>query len=154
MQKITLLFLTLLALTSCKKSTNTGPSRSELIAGSTSKTWQITALTSKDAAGAERNDLAAQAACKRDDILIFFPDKRLEGREGATKCNATDPDLVQAGNWSLSSDGADLTIPFNNNGTTLPVTFRIVEISATSIKGTFLNPLNQRNYTAIFTAKM
>lgn len=79
-------------------------------------------------------------ACLRDDRYIFSENGTLTVDEGATKCNAIDPQTT-TGSWSLSSDASVLTIDL---GTAVPFTVKeisegklILESDAQGVRGTF-----------------
>jgi len=46
-----------------------------------------------------------QASCVRDNIISFKSDHTVSRDEGATKCEASDPQVKADGTWDLSFDG-------------------------------------------------
>lgn len=124
---------------SCKKSTTevTPKTKTELLAGTVSKTWKNTKAQATNPQNLTVDLVSTQATCIVDNLIIFFPNKTYEFREGATKCNASDPDLLLKANWSFSADETKFTIDkisflgreFSNT------TFDIVELTETTFVG-------------------
>jgi hypothetical protein len=147
-------FITLFAFSltffSCKKSETTPKTKTELLAGTTSKTWKISTAVAKEGT-LELNLINSQPPCRIDNTMILFSNKTYEIREGATKCATTDPDLVVRANWTLSADESTITLDklvllgfeFNN-----PV-FKITELSDNSLKGETAITFQGRQYTLV-----
>lgn len=68
-------------------------------------------------------------ACDADDCLIFKKDGKSVYEEGATKCDANDPQTTE-GTWTLSDDKKTLTLSDPNNGT---FAFTVVELTKTKL---------------------
>ncbi|WP_064197139.1 MULTISPECIES: hypothetical protein [Emticicia] len=95
---------------SCKKSETAAPkTKTELLAGTTSKSWKNTKAVAANG-GLSIDLVSTQPTCVVDNILTFYSNKSYEIREGATKCNSADPDLVLKANWSLNSDETKFTV--------------------------------------------
>jgi hypothetical protein len=93
---------------SCKKSND--KSKTELL---TQAGWRQTAGEMKaGTAGTWQADpsFTSMSACDKDNITLFKTDATFEVNEGATKCNAADPQVVYTGTWA-----------FQNNETTISV---------------------------------
>lgn len=117
---------------SCKKNETTpAKTKTELLASTISKTWKNTKIQVTNEQGLSADVTAFQQPCLTDNVVIFFPNKTYEFREGATKCNATDPDLIIKANWAFNADETKFTIDrISFLGENLSnVTFDIVSLS-------------------------
>lgn len=118
---ILLISISILLLASCKKDivfpegsgpggSFTPPTSTSLIAGK----WSITASASTVDFGEGLImdfDLYGLAqACQRDDFMTFNADGTLIGEGGANKCIANEPQILDTGKWSLSTDKKKLVI--------------------------------------------
>jgi hypothetical protein len=94
-------FLISLSMYQCKKHDkdlpDPQPSKEEMIAGKTSKSYKIT----KDIING-KDETAKQESCSLDDIITINANHTYQTTEGATKCNANDDDLVESGTWKLN----------------------------------------------------
>lgn len=76
----------------------------------TDKNWKMTALTVDPPLAGGISDLFAQIpSCSQDDLTKFTDDNKVTFDEGATKCNAGDPQ-TETGSWSWNSDETVLTV--------------------------------------------
>lgn len=123
MQKIllrTALALGLLPpLGSCSEEVKPDPlTYTQLLTGKESKTWRLTSFqVFDDGTGSGTvNARDFDAPCIVDDLYVFYANdvKTMEVREGASKCNAADPDLVLEDSWSFVN--ATATLEFNFAG--------------------------------------
>jgi hypothetical protein len=118
MRKINLLLIVslFLATFSCKK--DDPPSKKDLLTG---KNWILTAETVSPAVnfnGVLITDLYAQLDdCTKDDISKFNANGTYTIEEGATKCNANDPQVFDSGTWVFNSDETILVLTSPANGT-------------------------------------
>ena len=83
-----------------------------LLAGSkgSSKTWKLSVATYQEASNPSVDfDLTT---CILDNIYLFTnnDDQSYRSTEGATRCDAADPDLLEAGNWTFTLDGKILVV--------------------------------------------
>ncbi len=126
--------------------------KTELLAGTTSKTWKNTKAEAVNAGGLKIDLVSTQPTCVIDNSLIFFPNKTYEIREGATKCNAADPDLLLKANWSLNSTETQFSIDkiIFQGRQVENVVFDIVELSENIFVGKTTISLNGVSYQ--FTA--
>ncbi len=115
-QKFALLIalFSLSILSACKKDDDAKPkSKTDMLASAAGKKWVMTAATFTFKAGSQTQIIDALADvqnCDKDDVSIFFSNKKFEGREGATKCNTNDPDLTGEGTWTFNSAETQLTV--------------------------------------------
>ncbi len=148
------LTLTFVTLFSCKKSetTVTPKTKTEYLAGTSSKSWKNTKAIAAN--GGLTIDLVnSQPTCVVDNILTFATTKTYEIREGATKCNAADPDLVLKANWGFNADETKFTVDkisfqgrqFDN------ISFDIVELNDNIFVGKTMLTLNNVNYEFLAT---
>lgn len=120
-------------LNACKKKEDPAPSTKELLASTSSKKWKITSITVGNQPFLES---IFPEACTRDNLFVFYTDNKLVIEEGATKCNSSDPSTVAQGTWRLSTDEKTLTLN-PGSGSTLNGDFTIIEITNSTLKGTF-----------------
>lgn len=143
------LSLVLVTLFSCKKSevVVSPKTKTEFLAGTSSKSWKNTKAIAAN--GGLTIDLVnSQPTCVVDNILTFSTTKTYEIREGATKCNTADPDLVLKANWGFNADETKFTVDkisfqgrqFDN------VSFDIVELNDIIFVGKTTLLLNNVNY--------
>lgn len=136
---IIILLISVFTLFSCKKSTTdvTPKTKTELLAGTVSKTWKNTKAEATNPSGLKIDLVVTQPACVTDNLLIFFPNKSYEIREGATKCNAADPDLLLKANWSLNATETQFSIDkiIFQGKQVENVVFDIVELTETTFVG-------------------
>nr|WP_299419301.1 hypothetical protein [uncultured Emticicia sp.] len=134
---------------SCKKTevAVSPKTKTEFLAGTSSKSWKNTKAIAAN--GGLTIDLVnSQPICVVDNILTFSTTKTYEIREGATKCNTADPDLVLRANWSFNADESKFTVDkisfqgrqFDN------VSFDIVELNDIIFIGKTTLSLNNVNY--------
>ena len=98
-------FIAILSFTSCNKNDNPPPSNSDYI---TKSSWKFDKAMS---GGADVSSFVN--ACYKDNTMTFQANGNGSLDEGATKCNAGDPQIT------------NFTWNFTNNGTTLNVTGNI-----------------------------
>jgi len=120
----------MVCLDACKKKEDPAPSKKELLVGTSSKKWKVTSAT--DPLGRNAIPEAFPRECDRDNLLVFYTDNKLVIEEGAVQCN---PPTVAQGSWRLSTDEKALTI--NVPGSVLNGDFTIIEMTNTTLKGTF-----------------
>jgi hypothetical protein len=135
---------------SCKKTETTPKTKTELLAGTASKTWKINSAIAKEGT-LELNLINSQPTCRIDNTLILSSNKTYEIREGATKCATTDPDLVVKANWELSADEKTVTLDklvllgFEFNKPAI----KIIELTQNSLKGETAITFQGKQYTLI-----
>jgi hypothetical protein len=169
MKKIhVLLFLVVVTvagfLSGCKKKDDAKPlSKAELLASTTSKKWKLIALTAATPLGSfdlfDKNNLSQVYLedCQKDNVYIFYADKKYEEDEGATKCDSTDPQKADSGTWSISADETKLTISSSGGGAggVTDGDMTIKELSSTTLKGEAAETISGVTVTlnATFTAQ-
>lgn len=78
--------------------------------GSLSKTELLTRAPWKQinsevgTGGVYTSDWSTWDECDKDDIVTFKTDKTYQVTEGASKCNSSDPDVIDNGIWQFSAD--------------------------------------------------
>ena len=150
MKRFTLLALTaatLLIAPACKKdsvtpttqgttspqSTPTPPAAEQQLAD---KVWVLTAVSVNPAlstnTGAAVTDLYPYIpACTKDDTEQFVSGGVLKLDEGATKCDANDPQTV-TGTWTAAKSGNDTVLHATVNGGTLHL--KVLSVSSTQLQ--------------------
>lgn len=116
----------ILFLSACKKDDSV-PTNTDLI----SRAWKYTALTA--VSGAITVDVLQQMeACEKDNLLRFKSDKTFTDEEGATKCNATDPQIINSGKWAFNANETKLVLDGDS--------VQIVSLSATKLHLRYTDP--------------
>lgn len=136
MKKLSLLFLAVLALGSCKKndSNSPTPSKTDLL---TAKNWRLTADKTTSTSSVSPNSVvtdeyATSPACERDNFIKFNTNKTAVYDEGATKCSTSDPQTASAA-WDFNSDATKLTFT-DPSGSGLSIQEDILELTATTLR--------------------
>jgi hypothetical protein len=83
-------------LTSCKK--DDAKSKTDLL---TSGNWKFSANFSKTNNGAWIDYTSAYLPCESDNYVAFRTNGSYESNEGASKCNASDPQVIESGSWKF-----------------------------------------------------
>lgn len=113
--------------TACKKDENSSGGESALTAASC---WKITKAEGQAPGTTTWVDATSSIdACVRDNCIKFNSDKTVDGNEGATKCDPSDPQEFDGGTWELSADGKTLTLTEGVDVTTSTV----VELSSSKL---------------------
>ncbi len=89
------------------------PTYSQLLTGTEKKTWKMVSFQQIDDGNASQVIPVTQLnanPCITDDLLTFYADAehKFEASEGATKCNASDPDIYVTDTWTLVNANASL----------------------------------------------
>ena len=105
----------LLVATSCKEDDPQplkAETQAQLLAGDkgSSKQWKLTIASIQD--GSNPSSDITLETCILDNIYEFTnnEDQSYTSKEGATKCDPTDADILEAGNWTFTIDGKILII--------------------------------------------
>ncbi len=126
-QKFALLIaiFSLFTLASCNKDKDPkATSKTDMLSSGAGKKWKITAATFTYKAGSQTLTVDALSdldECDKDDLKIFFANKKVETREGATKCNTNAPDLISEGTWTFNSTETQLTVIENGSSDTYDI---------------------------------
>lgn len=149
MRKINLLLIITLTflLFNCKKDAKV--TKKDLLSG---KNWIMTAETISPAMnvnGTLITDLYAQTpSCTKDDIGKFSSNGTYTLEEGLTKCNLTDPQVFETGNWTLSSNETILVMTSSTGAVTNGT---IQELTSNKLILTEVENFNGVNYTLTLT---
>lgn len=153
MRKISLILGVVLVVlaSSCKKKEDPKPVL-EYLTGTTSKTWKVNKVVVKQGT-AEVDLLSGQKACDTDNLLVLFTDKSYEFREGATKCDAGNPDLILKSTWVLNESDKSINISkFVFLGRTIEnAKLVITDINDNSFTGTTDIQFNGTTYSGVIT---
>lgn len=125
---------------SCSKKDDPVASSDVLI---NSKGWKITSQTVSPQIQGTSDYFSLTPDCVKDDILKFQSNGTYTEDEGATKCDASDPQTVDQGTWALSSDKKSLTITTDNQ----PEVITLTTLTATKIVGTNTQVRSGTTYT-------
>lgn len=135
------------AFSSCKDKAVETRTKTELMAGTSSKSWKITKAEASNS-GLKLDLVTTQQACITDNILTFNSNGTYVIKEGATKCNAGDPDLMLTANWTFMENETKFKIDrIVFLGIELKdIVFEIVELSDNVFTGKTTIPYNGANY--------
>ena len=115
---------------SCKKDDDSPASKTDLITG---KNLVVTAMTVNpgiEYGGIEYTDFfAIMPACSKDDVTVFNTDGTATFDEGATKCDAGDPQTT-SGTWQFQDNETKLQV-VSDGDTEI---FNIVELTSSKLK--------------------
>ena len=114
------IFCVVISATSCKKKAIdpiATMSKTELMGGKTSRVWQTSAIKVDG-----KDTYTSLGACFKDNQLVLKADGDYERNNGAVKCKASEPQIIDTGKWSLKSNDSELVLGVR--------TFQIVELSA------------------------
>ena len=125
-QIYTLVALLLFAFVGCKKDSASPSSNSSKTSIITSKSWRVTNLKVSLGSVVLLDQLQGMPTCELDNVIKFATAGTYSVEEGATKCDPSDPNIVDNGTWKLESNETK----FNLDGELLDV----VEISNNIIK--------------------
>jgi hypothetical protein len=134
---------------SCSKDDKNVPlpvSRAQLLA----RSWKQSDLLAAIPGGTPNSVFnTVLTACQRDNIWTFSSDGTYVVTEGASKCNAGDPDTATSGTWQLIENDTKIIIDDIKEA---PQTLAIAELTSSSLKitGTQIIQGNTVNGTAIF----
>lgn len=117
MKTLVLVCAILLCMVSCRK--NPDNSKVDLL---TEKPWKFVKIESKVNNGPWMDEVQFWPQCQKDDEIVFMRDHSYAIRNGAMKCNPTDPDEFDVATWNfvdketkLDMDGAVTTIEVLNH---------------------------------------
>jgi hypothetical protein len=99
-----------IAFSSCKK--NSSKSKAELL---TQAGWKEVKFESKTNNGAWVDVTGNPPTCDKDNISLFKTNNTFEYNEGATKCSATDPQIIATGVWAFGANEATISITFTGS---------------------------------------
>lgn len=135
-KKAALIILTGAIMAGCQKDDNnnsTGATKTELL---TSGNWKITsdyydpAVDYNGDGQVENEVISFYSACDKDDLLIFKTNGTLTLDEGASKCDPSDPQVIQSSNWKFSSN--ETVIVVGPAGSEQSI--QLLELSSTTLK--------------------
>jgi hypothetical protein len=133
----------LILISSCKKDDEPKISKTELLAGKTSKSW-------KQTAGKENGSdyFSTWASCNKDDVYVFNANKNFELNEGASKCEPTHNQIADTGVWELKSNDSVLKITTASD--IIEIEASILELTATTLRIRYTNQgdVYEETYTA------
>jgi len=126
------------AFTACEKDNDSEPkSKTSLL---TSDSWKMTTATVDPAIDWDgfgtmvTNIFSQMPACSKDDIITFKSNGTYVNEEGPSKCDPSDPDVIDTGTWTFNSDESKIVI---NDGEGSTMDANIVELTKTTMKITY-----------------
>ena len=146
-----------LVLVSCDKDSDPDPQDSAKVNNLTASSWKYeNAGLDNDKNGTVDVSLSvlapgASQACRIDNVLTFKKDNTGTTDEGATKCNAADPQTTTF-NWNLSDNETNLNIS-NNPLAILNGKSKIVALSETAFALSRDTVIGGTNVTLLVTLK-
>ena len=117
MKKIFLIACSVLVLGACKKeetttgtnnnnNNNNNQSKETLLTNGSQKDWQVTKLV---IGGVDMTGTFLEA-CNLDDLYRYKKGGTYEVWEGASKCNSSDPDMVDDGTWAFATNETQIVV--------------------------------------------
>lgn len=100
-KSLIVLAFTSIIMFSCKEKAVVLKSKTEYLAGTTSKSWKNTKAEATNPQGLKVDLVLNQPDCVVDNRLVFYPNNTYEFKEGATKCSPNDPDVILKSNWTF-----------------------------------------------------
>jgi len=76
----------------------------------TQKAWKIQKLETKEGNNPWEDDFPTWDACSKDDRYVFRANNTYEFNEGLTKCDPSDPQIIDTGTWSFTNNETKLLI--------------------------------------------
>ncbi len=123
-----------LLFSACKKSDNGGGGGNTRSTTLTNGKWLQTAQTSQTitngVGGLVDDDFAGMSACEKDDYTIFNSSNLIIIDEGATKCDATDPQQYTVGQWTLLDSDTKL----RQSGPSATINWEIDQLDGSTLK--------------------
>ncbi len=144
---ISIISFAILFITACSKggdSTTPTPTTSKATL-LTSSDWGIAGIQHKAvSATVWTDDYASLSACVKDNRVVYRANSSYESNEGATKCSASDPQILETGTWSLTTNETVLVVQATNgtqiyNATIETLTATSLIISFTNVSGGVTN---------------
>ncbi|MDH7462279.1 lipocalin family protein [Chitinophagaceae bacterium 26-R-25] len=133
-KRAVLVILAVAVIVGCKKDDkNNGSSKTQLI---TSGNWKVTSdyydpAVDWDGDGHTENEVfSLYSACDKDDILVFKTDGSLTFDEGASKCDPSDPQVIETTSWKFSNNETVLLVGPSGSETSV----QLLELSSTTLK--------------------
>jgi len=111
-KKAAIIVLTVAVIAGCKKD-DSAPTKTDLL---TSGSWRLTAshvdpAIDANGDGVVENDIFAVApSCFRDNLITFKSDGTYVVDEGATKCDPSDPQIMESSNWKFTDNESKIMI--------------------------------------------
>jgi hypothetical protein len=108
--KASLASLLLTSMVACKKDNDIKDNNMSKAALLSKAAWVQTAQEFKTGAGNYTADpeFADAETCEKDNLTVFKANKTYEENEGASKCDASDPTIVETGTWDLVANETEL----------------------------------------------
>jgi hypothetical protein len=123
--RLLLFFFSLTWVISCSDEDKPAPTKTELI----SRNWLIQDLLYSDG-GTPISIIGFMEACDKDNILQIKNDNTYKELEGATKCNAADPDIAEQGTWAFAENETKIQLTALGESRT----FSLLELTSSSLK--------------------
>lgn len=96
---------TIITFNSCKKNSDQ-KSKTELL---TQKDWVMSKYELKSGGSVWIDETQYWQDFSKDDHFVFRTNNTVEQNEGATKCDASDPQIVDTGSWAFSDNETKIT---------------------------------------------
>ncbi|MBV4357075.1 hypothetical protein [Pinibacter aurantiacus] len=150
-KKAALVILSAAVIVGCKKDdNNNGSSKTQLI---TSGNWKVASdyydpAVDWDGDGHTENEVFnLYSACDKDDILIFKTDGSLTLEEGASKCDPSDPQVIESTAWKFSNNESILLVGPSGSEQSI----QLLELSSTTLKIKVIFTVQGVSYTETTT---
>lgn len=151
-KKAAMIILSVAVFAACKKDDNKNSSKTktQLL---TSGSWKQTSIFFTPAIDwnqdghAENEVLDLYSPCDRDDLMTFKTDGTVVHDEGATKCDPSDPQIVETTKWKFTDNESKIVIGDEGSDETA----ELIELSATVLKVKIVLVQEDGTYTQTLT---
>jgi hypothetical protein len=144
MKKILILLSFFSLILSCKKKDST-PTKTDFL---TASAWKVTGERMMVGSGAWVDVHAQASNCDKDNLVYFKTGGVYEEKEGATKCNQSDPDIVSSGTWALMNNETEFYLTIN--GAT-PIKAKILRLDGSHFELEVKEQINNQTVTVQVT---
>jgi hypothetical protein len=141
MRRLMMVILPLIALAACEEAA-APKSRTELL---TQAVWKMVKVERKTGNGPWVDLSFGYSPCEQDNYFIYRTNGLWELNEGAAKCNAGDPQVMDYGAWSFFAGESQLLLT-DVNGATV-VLFNIEQLTETELVVFYSRTYNGVTYT-------
>jgi len=112
-----------------------------LLAGDDFKAWTVESFSING-----EDKLKDMKPCQLDNVDCYYRNQIYESREGNSRCNESDPELISRGKWTLNADSTAIDVKLGSRIHTLQI------ISLTKNKLHYRSSVNKQTTEAVLVA--
>lgn len=112
-----------------------------LLAGDDFKVWAVESFSING-----EDKLKDMMPCQLDNVDCYYRNQIYESREGNSRCNETDPELISRGKWTLNADSTAIEVKLGSRMLTLQI------ISLTKNRLHYRSVVNKQTTEAVLVA--